>query len=141
MHWTEIVSLVTLGFGALIGFISLINPAWGANVVRLQADPDPLKPGGFSEFRATYGGLFLMLHLMALLLTYHVPRIASDILILAPIAAGWIGAGLGRTVSLLFDREENREAGLIPIWIPLEILIGLAIFAPFLQLMGKAQGI
>jgi len=139
MHWTEIISSLTLGFGALIGFVSLINPAWGANVVRLQADPDPLKPGGYSEFRATYGGLFLMLHLMALLLTLQIPRVGTDILVLAPIAAAWIGAGLGRTISLVLDRSQNREAGLIPIWIPMEILLGLAIFAPFLQLMGTTS--
>ena len=139
MHWTEIVSYVTLGFGALIGFISLINPNWGANVVRLQADPDPLKPGGYSEFRATYGGLFMMLHLMALILTLQLPRTSADILVLAPLAAAWIGAGLGRTLSLVLDREENREAGLIPVWIPMEFFLGIAIFAPFLQLMGSAN--
>lgn len=138
MHWTEIISYLTLGFGALIGFISLINPGWGANVVRLQADPDPLKPGGYSEFRATYGGLFMMLHLMALLLTMNA-NTQGDILVLAPIAAAWIGAGLGRTLSLILDREQNREAGLIPVWIPVEILMGLAVFAPFLQLMGTTS--
>jgi len=60
-------------------------------------------------------------------------------LVLAPIAAAWIGAGLGRTLSLILDREQNREAGLIPVWIPVEILMGLAVFAPFLQLMGTTS--
>lgn len=136
MHWTELISYATLAFGALIGLGSLISPKWGANVVRLQADPDPLKPGGFSEFRATYGGLFLMLHVMALVLTFHIPRTATDVLVLAPLTAAWIGAGVGRTLSLVLDRQENKGAGLIPIWIPIEILLGLAIFAPFLQLFS-----
>ena len=139
MHWTDIISYITLGFGASIGFISMVSPNWGANVVRLQADPDPLKPGGYSEFRATYGGLFMMMHLMALILTIQLPRTGIDILVLAPIAAAWVGAGMGRTLSLFLDREENREAGMIPIWIPTEFLLGVAIFAPFLQLMETAS--
>ena len=135
MHWTDIVSYATLGFGAAIGFGALINPKWGAGVVRLQADPDPLKPGGYSEFRATYGGLLMMLHLMALIMVWHLPKTQTDILVLAPLAAAWIGAGIGRSISLVLDREENRSPGLIPVWIPMEFALGLAIFAPFLQLM------
>lgn len=136
MHWTELVSLATLGFGALIGLRGLFDPEWAANVVRLQASTDPEKPGGYSEFRATYGGLFLMLHLSALIMTWKLPRVQTDILILAPLSAAWIGAGMGRTFSLLLDKEQNRSSGLIPVWIPLEIFLGLAIFAPFLQLLG-----
>ena len=49
---------------------------------------------------------------------------------LFPVAMGWIGAGLGRTVSLLMDKEDNRANGLIPVWIPLELALGLAILAP-----------
>ena len=135
MHWTDIVSHATLLFGAAIGFGALISPKWAAGVVRLQADPDPLKPGGYSEFRATYGGLLMMLHLMALIMVWHLPKPQTDILVLTPLAAAWIGAGIGRSISLVLDREENREPGLIPVWIPMEFALGLAIFAPFLQLM------
>ena len=135
MHYTDIISHLALGFGAVIGLGALINPRWAAGVVRLQADLDPLKPGGYSEFRATYGGLFLMLHLMALVLVWHLPKVQTDILVLAPLSAAWIGAGFGRTVSLFMDRDENRGAGLIPVWIPTEFALGLAIFAPFLQLV------
>ena len=135
MHWTDILSYATLGFGAAIGFGALISPNWAAGVVRLQADPDPLKPGGYSEFRATYGGLLMMLHLMALIMVWHLPKTQTDILVLAPLAAAWIGAGIGRSMSLILDREDNRAPGLIPVWIPMEFALGLAIFAPFLQLM------
>lgn len=135
MHWTEIISFAALGFCALIGFGALISPKWAAGVVRLQADPDPLKPGGYSEFRATYGGLLLLLHLMAFVMVWHLPKTQTDILVLAPLAAAWIGAGFGRTVSLFLDKEENRAPGMIPIWIPMEFALGLAIFAPFLQLL------
>lgn len=135
MHWTEIISFAALGFCALIGFGALISPKWAAGVVRLQADQDPLKPGGYSEFRATYGGLLLLLHFMAIVLVWHLPKTQTDILVLAPLAAAWVGAGIGRSISLVLDREENRSAGLIPVWIPMEFALGLAIFAPFLQLM------
>jgi len=135
MHWTDIISFGALGFCALIGFGALISPKWAAGVVRLQADPDPLKPGGYSEFRATYGGLLLLLHLMAIVMVWKLPKTQTDILVLAPIAMAWVGAGLGRTVSLVLDREENRSPGLIPVWIPMEFALGLAIFAPFLQLV------
>ena len=52
----EIIAIVALGFCAALGFGSLFAPKWAAGVVRLVADPDPEKPGGFSEVRATYGG-------------------------------------------------------------------------------------
>ena len=56
-------------------------------------------------------------------------------LVVLPLATGWIGAGIGRLMSLVFDRTKNREAGLIPVWIPMEIILGLAIAAPFLQFL------
>lgn len=134
-HITEIISITALGFCAILGLASLLSPKWAAGIVRLQADPDPDKPGGFSEFRATYGGLLLMLHLCAVAILMQADlKLYYKIFTIFPIAAAWFGAGLGRTVSLLLDKDENRSAGMIPIWIPLEILLGLAIAAPVLQL-------
>ncbi|HAE27839.1 MAG TPA: hypothetical protein DCG58_11810, partial [Hyphomonas adhaerens] len=51
-----------------------------------------------------------------------------------PLALGWIGAGIGRLISLFADRDRNRAQGLIPVWIPLEIIIGLAIGANLVQI-------
>ena len=51
-----------------------------------------------------------------------------------PLALGWIGAGLGRLISLLVDKNKNRARGLIPVWIPLEIVLGLAIGSNFIQI-------
>jgi len=140
MHFTEIISVAALGFCALIGMGALISPKWAAGVVRLQADPDPAKPGGYSEFRATYGGLLLFLHLMAIVLVIVLGQSSMKFAQMAavlPIAAGWFGAGFGRLASLVFDKAENRAPGMIPIWIPLEILLGLAIAAPILHLTGN----
>ncbi len=135
-HPTEFISLLALGFCALLGLASLFAPKWAAGIVRLTADPDPDKPGGFSEFRATYGGLLLMLHLCAAAIVMQADlKIYYKVFTILPIAAAWMGAGLGRTISLLLDGEENRSAGMIPIWIPMEIALGLAIAAPVLQLI------
>ena len=136
----DLIALIALGFCALLGLGSLFSPKWAAGVVRLVADPDPDKPGGFSEFRATYGGLLLLLHLTAAIILWQLKGndntevILMKVFTLMPIAAAWIGAGIGRTFSLLLDSTENRSAGMIPIWIATEFGLGLAIAAPVLQL-------
>ncbi|MDX1293495.1 MAG: hypothetical protein R3265_11855 [Hyphomonas sp.] len=137
MNIGEIISLVALLFGAVIGLSAMFSPAWASRVVRLVEDPDPLRPGGFSEFRATYGGLFLFSHLMTAILVMNLSGAEGILttLVVLPLAAGWIGAGVGRLMSLVFDRRQNREPGLIPVWIPLEIILGLAIAAPFLHFL------
>ena len=127
----DIIAIIALGFCAALGLGALLVPSWAAGVVRLVADPDPDKPGGFSEFRATYGGLLLLIHLSVLIILLQDSLdLTYKIFALFPVAMAWIGAGLGRTVSLLMDKEENRENGLIPVWIPLELALGLAILAP-----------
>lgn len=133
MDILEIGSLVGLFLGALMGLGSLISPAWAAGVVRLQ--PVEGKPGGYSEFRATYGGLLLLTHLTALVIMLYTGPYVS-IFVALPLALGWFGAALGRAVSLLLDAEKNGGAGMIPVWIPTEILLGVMIGLPILGLMG-----
>lgn len=128
-----IMSAVALTFCALLGLGSLFAPKWAAGVVRLVPDPDPAKPGGFSEFRATYGGLLFFIHITALVILLRVGGPVA-LIALMPVAAGWFGAGIGRTFSLLMDARENRELGMIPIWIPVELALGLAIASPVLQI-------
>ncbi|WP_300378672.1 hypothetical protein [Henriciella sp.] len=128
-----IVSAAALTFCALIGLGALFAPKWAQGVVRLVPDPSPDKPGGFSEFRATYGGLLFLLHTTALVMLLQVGGIIS-ILAIMPVAAGWLGAGFGRSLSYLLDNNENRQPGLIPVWIPLEFALGLAIASPVLQI-------
>ncbi len=136
MHYGEIISIIGLGFAALLGLGSLVSPNWGAGIVRLVENPDPARPGGYSEFRATYGGLFLFSHLMAivLLLALHnaEPPLLTTLIVM-PLAMGWFGAAIGRTLSLVLDRARNRKAPIIPIWIATEVGTGLAIGSPFLQ--------
>ena len=132
MHYSQIISCVALGAGAAMGLGALVSPRWASGVVRLIEDPDPARPGGYSEFRATYGGLLLFAHLAALVIALHLPANSAAFAAL-PLALGWIGAGLGRLLSLLVDRPRNRSAGLIPVWIPLELFLGLAIGANIIQ--------
>lgn len=127
----DLIAIIALGFCAALGLGALFAPKWAAGVVRLVPDPDPAKPGGFSEFRATYGGLLLLIHLSALILMLQSNlNVAYKIIAVFPIAMGWLGAGMGRFLSLVLDKKENRENGLIPVWIPLELVLGFAILAP-----------
>ncbi len=127
----ELIAIIALGFCAALGLGALLAPKWAAGVVRLVADPDPEKPGGFSEFRATYGGLLLLIHLTVLIILLQGQlALTYKIFALFPVAMGWIGAGLGRLLSLVLDKSENRENGLIPVWIPMELALGFAILAP-----------
>lgn len=128
-----LISAATLLAGSLMGLAALIAPKWAQGVVRLVPDPSPDRPGGFSEFRATYGGLFFMLHMTALVMLVQVGGILA-IFAIMPVAAAWFGAGFGRIISYLVDNKENRAPGLIPVWIPVELALGLAIASPVLQI-------
>ena len=43
MNIGEIISVVTLLFGAVLGLSAMFSPAWATRIVRLVEDPDPLK--------------------------------------------------------------------------------------------------
>ena len=130
MAIVEIICLIGLFSGVAMGLGALISPEWAAGVVRLRPVED--KAGGYSEFRATYGGLLLLLHLGAALIVIYAGPDVSTFTVL-PIALGWIGAAMGRTASLLFDGPKLGGAGMIPVWIPMEIALGVMIGLPLLQ--------
>ncbi len=133
MPLTEILAIIGLGLGAAMGLGALISPEWASGVVRLK--PDPAKGGGYSEFRATYGGLLLMVHGAALVIVLITPPAGSTLVVL-PIAAGWLGAAIGRTAALLLDRAKLGDTRIIPIWMATEVALALAIGAPVLQFLG-----
>jgi hypothetical protein len=133
MHYGEIIALIALGFGALLGLGALFSPDWASRFVRLQADPE--RSGGYSEFRATYGGLFLMVHLTAFILVLRAPD-ALAVFAVLPVAAGWLGAAMGRAFSMVLDRGKGGEARIVLIWMASEIVLALAIAAPILQFTG-----
>src|SRR5262245_26866999 len=100
------LSALALGFGAYLGARGLIDPAWAEKLVRLKPDA---QGGGFAEFRAVYGGMFLGLHGLALM--FVLSWIAGGetavgttaIGASAVISASWFGAAFGRLLSMLRD--------------------------------------
>jgi hypothetical protein len=121
-----------------MGAYALINPRWAARLVRLRDDPERL--GGFAEFRATYGGLFLATHLVALhsLLTANlIPNEGPFVWPVNPAtdvcAAMWVGTAVGRGLSMLADKTATRFNC---ISLAFELGLGLLIAAP--RLLSRA---
>jgi hypothetical protein len=110
LYWLSAVGLV---IGAGMGLYAMINPNWGSWLVRLKADPE--RPGGFAEFRGTYGGLFFFTHAMPLaflVLAMTRPEAGADgfaapvFMIMSSVCvAMWWGTAVGRIVSILVDRQ------------------------------------
>ncbi len=102
---------LALVFGAALGVRALIDPHWAAKFVRLSADE---KSGGFAEFRATYGGVFLFMHLVALVFTafymlggeYVIGVLATGAT--AVISAAWGGSAFGRIISIWRDKTDTK---------------------------------
>ncbi|HVY84950.1 MAG TPA: hypothetical protein VG943_07445 [Caulobacterales bacterium] len=128
-----LLNALALSFGACLGARGLIDPKWAARLVRLKADE--AAPGGFAEFRATYGGVFLGLHGFALLITLHWILFGQEVIgalatgAAATLSAGWLGAAFGRVVSMWRDGTRTQfnlvSAGV-------EALIGLMLGAPWI---------
>ena len=105
------LSALALGFGAWLGLRGLITPRWAQKLVRLEPDQ---QGGGFAEFRATYGGLFLGLHGAALFFALSWIVFGGALIgvlatgACAVIAAAWGGAAFGRALSMLRDHTYTR---------------------------------
>lgn len=101
-----VLSALAMGFGALLGARGLLDPQWAAKLVRLKPDE---QGGGFAEFRATYGGVFLGLHIAALYLVVGYLRTGAPLSGVTAsgaafiLAVGWAGAAFGRVLSILRD--------------------------------------
>jgi hypothetical protein len=127
-----VLNALALTFGAALGVRALIDPKWAARFVRLKADE---QGGGFAEFRATYGGVFVGVHAVALLMTlmylgggeYVVGVAATGAA--AAIAAGWAGSSGGRVLAMVLDGVDTKfnrvSAGV-------EAGLALAIAAPWI---------
>lgn len=125
------LNALALAFGAYLGLRGLVDPNWTAKLVRLKPDD---QGGGFAEFRATYGGLFLAAHLVTLYFTAKYFMGGESVIgvfaagAAAPLSAAWIGAAAGRVLSMLRDNTRTRfnltSAGV-------EFLVGILIGAPW----------
>jgi len=131
----QYMTLAGLAFGAFAGLVALFRPAAIANTLRLQANSD--KPGGYAEFRATFGGVFFMIHMTGLVIVYHLPPHFGVFAVL-PIAMAWFGAAFARLASMVLDKTENGVGGINRYWVVLEIAVGLLIMSTLLQLSHVA---
>ncbi len=106
-----LVNILALAFAAALGARATVDPAWAARLVRLQPSE---RPGGFAEFRATFGGLFAASHGAALVLSAKYLFDGEHIVGLAAIGAGlvlaaaWGGAAAGRCLSMWRDGTRTR---------------------------------
>ena len=126
-----IVSALALTIGVYLGVRGLIDPRWASRLVRLQADE---QGGGFAEFRATYGGVFLGLHIVGLAFALYYLRTGHPVMGVAAIgavavlSAGWGGAAFGRLIAIWRDGADtqfNRFS------VGFEVLMAAAIGAPW----------
>lgn len=135
------LNVLGLAIAAGLGARALFDPAWAARLVRLKADE--AQAGGFAEFRATYGGVFLGAHGAGLGLSLMWLRQGLDLIGVAATGAGlvlacaWAGSCAGRCLSMWRDNTRTRfnmasaavEAGL-----------AAAIGAPWVVWMFSAPG-
>ncbi len=127
-----ILNALALGIGVILGARALIDPRWAAKLVRLNADE---KSGGFAEFRATYGGLFLGAHAAALALTLQ--WLASEQYLIgvaasgaaAVLAAAWGATAFGRALAMWRDAADTRFNRVSTAF---ELLVAAAIGGPWL---------
>jgi hypothetical protein len=125
MHWTGIVALIACLIGGGLGGYALINPHWASKLVRLV--PAEGRIEGKSEFRATYGGLFLAGHALAFWAILTAQSGAE--LAAAAVGAGWLGSGIGRIVSIALDKTGS---GLNWFNVAFEAALGLMLLLPLL---------
>jgi len=133
MHLAVWLAGAAAVIGAGLGLFSLLAPGKAAEIVRLRPDWDA--PGGFAEFRATYGGLLLFAHLAVLLAIAMQAQagMASVIGTSFAVGAGWIGAAIGRTGGMAVDHAEHRtRTGYNLFSTGFELVLGLALLAPWL---------
>lgn len=126
----QIISSLFLAFGAWMGLFSMLKPSWGSKTVGLT--PLPGHAEGQSEFRATFGGLFFFGHLATLVLLWKLEQMSSPIVTI-PLAAAWVGSGLGRILSIL--RDDGAATRQNWIWVGFEFGMGIMISLPFIMLL------
>jgi hypothetical protein len=128
-----VLNALALVFGGYLGARGLVDPKWAARLVRLKEDE---QGGGFAEFRATYGGVFLGLHAAALFFTVQwltggeavIGAMAAGAA--GAIAVGWAGAAFGRAISIW--RDPGANTGFNKVSIGVESAMAVLIGGPWL---------
>lgn len=105
-HLAFLISAATLAFGAGLGLKGIFDPAWAGKLVRLQ--PENGQPEGFAEFRSTLGGMFLGLHLAALI-CLGIWQGDAGMAACFILSAGWLLTAVGRFVAYKKDPDCQHE--------------------------------
>jgi hypothetical protein len=107
MTWTAYVGA---SISVAAGLLGLVFPTRVSRVVGVSL-PTPL---GLSEFRATYGGLFIGAGVAVLAIGTHEAALV--------LGLAWLGAFAARLLSVAVDKSASREnlAGLV-----IELVVGL----------------
>ena len=126
----QLISSIVLVFGAWMGLYSMLKPEWGSRTVGLR--PIEGNREGISEFRASYGGMFLFGHLVTVILLWYLDQMVSPIVTI-PLAAAWVGAGTGRLISIWKDAGANTRQNWI--WVGFEMTMGILIVLPFVLML------
>jgi hypothetical protein len=131
MFLAWVLNGLALAFGGGLGLRALIDPRWAARFARLQPDA---QGGGEAEFRATYGGVFLFTHAVALAFTLLYVMGGEFVIgvcatgAAAALSAGWGGSALGRFIAIWRDGVRTRFNLYCAF---AEIALALAIGAPW----------
>lgn len=125
MDFITIFAAAAAVMGVVLGLGALLSPEWSSRFVRLKADPD--QPDGYAEFRATFGGVFLFLHLAFIAALYLDSGMIGAS---AVLCAGWGGAAGGRILSLLLDGSKGVRTQHNFISVTIEIIAATAFALP-----------
>ena len=128
----QLIASAALAFGAWMGLYSMLKPRWGSKTVGLV--PIEGHAEGISEFRATFGGMFLFGHLATLVALWKLDQMVSPV-VCFPLAAAWIGSGLGRALSIL--RDDGAATRQNWIWVGFEVAMGVLIAVPLILMVIK----
>lgn len=127
--------MTVLGTLNLAIMIAVIGCCIGGVMGGLRlARPRALKPRGRAEARA-FGGMLILAHAGAAMGLGYAPSLGR--LLAVALALGWLGAALGRTLSLVLDKQKDpmlRQALIF------ELLMALALALPWLGLGGGGFG-
>ncbi len=114
MELAPALNLAGAAITAGLGLAALLNPDWAARFTGIR----PEGRIGRSEIRATYGGFFLALGILALAM--------RDPPVLVAVGLAWLGAAGARVLSIAVDRSrEPRNVGAVLF----EAAIGLMLLA------------
>jgi hypothetical protein len=134
------LSALALAFGAYLGARALIDPHWAQKLVRLRPDE---QGGGFAEFRAVYGGVFLGLHAVTLIfvlgwvLSGEIVVGTTAIGATAVVSASWFGAAFGRLLSMLRDDTRTKFNRLS---VAIEVAMFVFVSLPWLLWLLRLDG-